>query len=47
MKPEEAPVSLNTIGEVEIKRNPGANRDISKALQSLRVLRQLRVFEMI
>ncbi|HNQ00497.1 MAG TPA: TonB-dependent receptor, partial [Bacteroidia bacterium] len=35
VKPEEAPVSLNTIGEVEIKRNPGANRDISKALQSL------------
>ena len=34
-KIEEAPVSIHTIGEVEIKRNPGANRDISKALQSL------------
>lgn len=35
VKIEEAPVSIHTIGEVEIKRNPGANRDISKALQSL------------
>ncbi|MBK7851150.1 MAG: carboxypeptidase-like regulatory domain-containing protein [Bacteroidetes bacterium] len=35
VKIEETPVSIHNIGEVEIKRNPGANRDISKALQSL------------
>ena len=35
VKLEEAPVSVYNVGEVEIKRNPGANRDISKALQSL------------
>lgn len=35
VKLEEAPVSVFNVGEVEIKRNPGANRDISKALQSL------------
>lgn len=32
---EESPVSLRTIGVNEIERNPGGNRDISKALQSL------------
>ncbi|MCF8257625.1 MAG: TonB-dependent receptor [Flavobacteriales bacterium] len=32
---EESPVSLRTIGVSEIERNPGGNRDISKALQSL------------
>ena len=31
----ESPVSLYTIGSTEIKRNPGGNRDISKAIQSL------------
>ncbi|HRH66595.1 MAG TPA: TonB-dependent receptor [Bacteroidia bacterium] len=35
VKIEEAPVSIHTIGVVEIKRNPGGSRDISKALQSL------------
>lgn len=35
VKIEEAPVSVYNVGEVEIKRNPGANRDISNALQSL------------
>lgn len=35
VKIEEAPVSVYNVGEVEIKRNPGANRDISKVLQSL------------
>ncbi|TNF27398.1 MAG: TonB-dependent receptor [Bacteroidetes bacterium] len=34
-KKEESPVSLRTIGVNEIERNPGGNRDISKALQSL------------
>lgn len=34
-KTEESPVSLRTIGINEIQRNPGGNRDISKALQSL------------
>ncbi|MCF8276262.1 MAG: TonB-dependent receptor [Flavobacteriales bacterium] len=34
-KKEESPVSLRTIGVNEIQRNPGGNRDISKALQSL------------
>lgn len=34
-KTEESPVSLRTIGVAEIQRNPGANRDISKVLQSL------------
>ncbi len=33
-KTEESPVSLRTIGVNEIKRNPGGNRDISKAIQS-------------
>ncbi|MFM7218401.1 MAG: TonB-dependent receptor [Bacteroidota bacterium] len=32
---EEAPVSAYNIGEVEVKRSPGSNRDVSKALQSL------------
>ena len=32
---EEAPVSLNTIGVNEIQRNPGGNRDISRAIQVL------------
>jgi len=31
----ESPVSLKSIGVSEIKRNPGGNRDISKAIQSL------------
>jgi len=34
-KREESPISLNTIGVSEIKRNPGGNRDISKVIQSL------------
>ena len=34
-KTEESPVSLRTIGVAEIQRNPGANRDISKVVQSL------------
>lgn len=34
-KKEESPVSLRTIGVNEIERNPGGNRDISRALQSL------------
>lgn len=34
-KIEEAPISVYGIGEAEIKRNPGGNRDISKAIQSL------------
>ncbi len=33
-KTEESPISLRTIGVNEIKRNPGGNRDISKAIQS-------------
>ncbi|MBM3918485.1 MAG: TonB-dependent receptor [Sphingomonadales bacterium] len=32
---EESPVSVNTLGVSEIQRNPGGNRDISKAVQSL------------
>lgn len=35
VKIDEAPLSQFSIGEVEIKRNPGSNRDVSKALQSL------------
>ena len=31
----ESPISLKTIGIAEIERNPGANRDISKVLQTL------------
>lgn len=31
----ESPVSLQTLGVAEIQRNPGGNRDISKAIQSL------------
>lgn len=34
-KTEESPVSLRTIGAAEIQRLPGANRDISKVIQSL------------
>jgi hypothetical protein len=34
-KTEESPVSLRTIGVAEIQRNPGANRDISKVVQTL------------
>lgn len=34
-KTEESPVSLRTIGVAEIQRNPGANRDISKVIQTL------------
>ncbi len=34
-KIEETPLSLLTIGTSEIKRYPGGNRDISKAIQSL------------
>lgn len=33
-KTEESPVSLKTIGIGEIERSPGANRDISKVIQS-------------
>ncbi len=33
-KVEEAPVSLRSIGVSEIENNPGANRDISKVIQS-------------
>jgi hypothetical protein len=32
---EESPLSLRNIGVNEIKRNPGGNRDISRAIQSL------------
>jgi len=35
VKKEESPISLRSIGENEISRNPGGNRDISKVLQSL------------
>lgn len=31
----ESPISLQTIGTNEIQRNPGGNRDVSRALQSL------------
>lgn len=34
-KTEESPLSLRTIGVAEIQRNPGANRDISKVVQTL------------
>ena len=34
-KPEESPLSLRTIGVAEIQRNPGANRDISRVVQTL------------
>lgn len=34
-KTEESPVSLRSISANEIERNPGGNRDISKAIQSL------------
>ncbi len=33
-KTEESPVSLKTIGIAEIEKSPGANRDISKVIQS-------------
>jgi hypothetical protein len=33
-KTEESPVSLRSIGVAEIETNPGANRDISKVIQS-------------
>lgn len=33
-KTEESPVSLRTIGIGEIEKSPGANRDISKVIQS-------------
>jgi len=32
---EESPVSVRTIGTNEIKRNPGGNRDISRAIRAL------------
>ncbi len=32
---EESPLSIRTIGANEIKRNPGGNRDISRAIRSL------------
>lgn len=32
---EESPVSLNTLGIAQIEKSPGANRDISKVIQSL------------
>ena len=35
IQPEESPLSLQSIGVNEIQRNPGGNRDISKAIQSL------------
>jgi len=34
-KTEESPLSLRSLGITEIKRNPGGNRDISRAIQSL------------
>ncbi|MEL7120315.1 MAG: TonB-dependent receptor [Bacteroidota bacterium] len=34
-KTAESPLSLRTIGVAEIQRNPGANRDISKVVQTL------------
>lgn len=33
-KTEESPVSLKTIGITEIERSPGANRDVSRVIQS-------------
>ncbi|MBL7924715.1 MAG: carboxypeptidase-like regulatory domain-containing protein [Bacteroidia bacterium] len=41
---EESPLSMRSIGEAEIKRNPGANRDISKVLQSLPGVASVAVF---
>lgn len=35
VKSDESPLSLRTIGTTEIKRMPGGNRDISKAIRSL------------
>jgi hypothetical protein len=35
VKSDESPLSLRTIGTTEIKRTPGGNRDISKAVRSL------------
>ena len=35
VKRSESPVSVNSIGVAEIKRNPGGNRDISRVIQSL------------
>lgn len=35
VKSDESPLSLRTIGTTEIKRIPGGNRDISKAVRSL------------
>ncbi len=35
IRKEESPISMRNIGEAEIKRSPGGNRDISKVLQSL------------
>ncbi len=32
---EESPVSVQSIGKNEIQRNPGGNRDISRAIQIL------------
>jgi hypothetical protein len=34
-KTQESPLSLRTIGVAEIQRNPGANRDISRVVQTL------------
>ncbi len=34
-RPQESPVSLQTIGTAEIQRNPGGNRDISKVIRVL------------
>jgi len=34
-KKEESPVSLQTLNQTEIQRNPGGNRDISRVIQTL------------
>ncbi|MEQ8323925.1 MAG: TonB-dependent receptor [Vicingaceae bacterium] len=34
-KTDESPVSMQTINQTEIQRNPGGNRDISRVIQSL------------
>lgn len=34
-KSDESPVSMQTINQTEIQRNPGGNRDISRVIQSL------------
>ncbi len=34
-RPEESPVSLQTIGTAEIQRNPGGNRDVSRVIRVL------------